>query len=399
MNMSFTLILLSVTFCFIVAECLAAGHPKLQKHIYYVAFTWAVIWCTAKYAYGADIYSYIPFYNKLIHPSIDLSNPDLYFEKGFVGFCSILKYWGFSFWGMTAVISLLYFTAIGLLWRKIKTYKTLGLWVLLCLDYLFYLTQFRQCVATSFLILAILAFEKKWYLPSILLAFLAISMHKSAIIIVGCIMLFYLFRKIPITAREYLLLAIALVLLMFIPLQPIMLQVLSKLPLGSSITGSIEHHLLLGKTFQKIFILYIGTILCLAYYTRNTAHNKTLHWLMWCCVAVIVCLYPYYFLLNRLRSYFLPFLIVYIINMLTQEHITDKLPRQIYTVVVIGYLLLVTIQIPAGNKKLKASIDNVSLVFERRKHTEQELMNRQLKQAEIYWKHDNDKALNLGISK
>ncbi len=397
-NMSYILILLIVTFAFVIAECLATGHERLQRQIYYLAFAWVVIWCTAKYAYGSDIHTYIPFYESLRHPIGDLSNPDLYFEKGFVFFCSCLKSIGFTFWGMTALVSLLYFTAIALLWRQLKTYKTIGLFALVCLDYNLILMEFRQCIAVTLFIFLILAFQQKRYVWCVVCAALAITMHKSAFIILICAAGFYLFRKLPVTKRGYLLLTVMIMMLMFVPLQPLLAKIASFLPISGSVLRSLEHHLLVGKTFQKVFVLYAATMLILAYYKRNDTTNKTLHWIMWCCGAVLVCLYPYWFLLNRLRSYFVPFLIIYIIGTLQGKDIRDVLPRQLYTVFVMLYFLWVALSIPKTNSGLKYPTDNISLVFERAKHGERELQNRQLKQAALYWEYDYKVMISKGVT-
>ncbi len=394
--MSYLLILELVTFVFVIAECLAVGHEKLQRQIYYLAFAWVVIWCTAKYAYGPDITHYIPFYEKLVNPRLDLSNPDLQFENGFIVFCSSLKYLGLSFWGMTAVISLLHFTAIGLLFRKIKTYKTMALFVLVCFSHELILIQIRQCLAVTFFIFFILLFNNKRHILALICCLITVTMHKSAIFIILCLLIFYALRKITVGMREYLILGALILLLLLLPLQNIIISIISTLPISQSLINTAEHHLSVGDSFQRIIVVYLGTVFCLAYYLRNTSKNKTLHWIMWCCVAVLVCLYPYYFLLNRLRPYFLPFLIVYIINTLQDTNIEDILPRQIYTVVVIAFLCITMIDIPYRNRQNKYPTDTISLVFERKNHSEQALINRQMKQAKLYWKYDYKRMLKLG---
>ncbi len=396
--MSYLMILELVTFVFVIAECLAVGHEKLQRQIYYLAFAWVAIWCTAKYAYGPDIHTYIPFYESLRHPITDLANPNLYFEKGFVFFCSCLKSIGVTFWGMTAIVSIFYFTAIALLWKQLKAYKTIGLFALVCLDYNLMLMEFRQCIAVTLFIFFILAFQKKKYVWCLLCAAIAITMHKSAFIILLCTGIFYLFRQIPITQRSYLLLTVMILMLMFVPLQPLLVKIASLLPISGSILRSLEHHLLVGKTFQKVFILYAATMFILAYYKRNDTTNKTLHWIMWCCGAVLVCLYPYWFLLNRLRSYFIPFLIIYIIHTLQEKNITDVLPRQLYTAFITLYFLWIAVSIPKTNSRLKYPTDTISLVFERAKHSEKELQNRQLKQAALYWEYDYKTMISKGVT-
>ncbi len=396
--MSYLLILLSVAFLGAVCECLAVGHKRLQEQIYYLSFALVAAWCTAKYAYGPDIYSYYPFFESLRNPFTDVLSPDQYFESGFVFFCSALKCMGLTFWGMTAVVSVLYFTAIGLLWRQLHSYKTIGLLGLVALDYNLILVEYRQCLAVSFFIFAVLLLQKKRYIWAVVCVLISVTMHKSSLIIMGCVALLWLFRRVPVGKRGYLLLAGMITLLAFVPLQPLLTKIVSVLPIGEKMSDSIEHHLLIGKTFQRVFLLYALTLLCLAYYKRDTASNKPLHWLLWCSAAVLVCLYPYWFLLNRLRSYFLPFLIVYIINTLCAEEQKNVLFRQVYTCFIMLYFGVFALSLPRQMRTLRYSTDRVSLVTERFKHTEKELMNRQLRQAELYWKIDYKELLDKGMT-
>ena len=396
--MSFLSVLILIALFFCICELAADRYPAMQRQIYWISLVFVAVWCTAKYAYGPDIFNYIPFYEELKGIRYDMFNlKDYYFEPGFIVFCSTLKSLGCTFWGMTAVVSVIYFLAIALVLQRIPRYRATALLVIVFLDNNLILSEFRQCLAVSFFIFLILAFEKKHYVLSVLFLLLSVVMHKSAALIIAAALVFYLLRGIDMKRLGYVLLAMVIVGLLIIPIQPLIDAMLDKVPLISSMKNSVEHHLEVGKMFQRVFLLYFATIALLAYYKQDKTVDKRTHWMIWCCVAVIVVLYPYWFLLNRLRSYFLPFLVVYIIKNITSEDITDVLPRQIYCAFVLTYIAVFVMLIPRNNAKLKYPTDNISLVFERLHHSQKELENRQMKQAELYWKYDYTRMINSGM--
>ena len=398
--MSFLSVLIFIPLLLALCELLAGRYPRMQQQIYYIALIAVAVWCTAKYAYGPDIVNYIPFYRKLTNPVYDWHHLDkFYFETGFVLFCSTLKWMGCTFWGMTAVISVLYFIALALVLRELPTYRTTALLVIVFLDNNLILSEFRQCLAVSFFFFFILLWRKKHYIWSIVPLLLCIVMHKSAIMIAACAAAFYFLRGINPQRIGYVLLALLIIGLLALPLMPLLESAVQKFSLMPSAQESLMHHMGVGKLFQRVFLLYIFTILLLAYYKQSDAIDSKRHWLMWCCMAVIVCLYPYWFLLNRLRSYFLPFLVVYIIRTLRQENITDVLPRQLYTLFLFTYIALFLVNIPRNNALLQYPTDNISLVFERREHSAAELEKRQIRQARLYWKYDYKRLINSGIQK
>ena len=160
------------------------------------------------------------------------------------------------------------------------------------------------------------------------------------------------------------------------------------MPLSKSAYNSLVLHLRLGKPIQLIFPIYLLAIINLAYYTDMDSKDKKMHWMMWCCIAVIVFLYQYWFLLNRLRSYFLPFLLVYIFNVLSNSKQKDVVLKQIFVVGFFVYCFVFTFGNYKKNRTLTSKINNISTVFERFKYTENEIKQRQMKEALIYWKID-----------
>lgn len=396
--MSYIVVLILIAFIGMIAELSASRHTLLQRQIYHLTFAAVAIWCTLKYAIGPDIQHYIPFYNASysflqvpshLHESL--------FEPGFVIFCSLLHTCGISFWGMTSIISIFYFAVIFQLFKKIRGYQTLALLMLVCLDYNLILMEFRQCLAVSFFYLFILLSEKKKYGWAMLMAILSSTMHKSAIIVLALFGLLYLVGKVQVSKQEYILLAALIIGLLCIPLQPLLLKVVEMLPLSPTQLVSAKHHLMVGVSFQKILIVYLASILCLAYYSIPQGGNTRHHWLIWCGVALLVCLYPYWFLLNRLRSFFLPFLIVYIANTVQSSEKKDVLMKQVYATILVMYSVVLMIDIPQRNKQMRYPTDSISLVVERCKYSEEELQKRQMAQAELYWDYDYKEMIKRGL--
>lgn len=425
--MSYTLVLWSITLLMALAECLAAKYKTMQRQIYYLAFAFVAVWCIIKYAVGPDIVHYVPFYQSLQSPAFYVGHPqEAPFEIGFTLFCSALKGIGVSFWGMTALVDVLYFGALFWLFEKMQGYRTVALLVMVVLDFNLMVVELRQCLAVAFFILFVLLFQKarsyraerkakqpmksgKWagesavwelldYAGAVACALLSMGMHKSALWMVLATVVLYGIGKIPVSHKDYWVLGLLLALLLFVPLQPLLLRLVQVLPLGSDTLGSIEHHLQVGKSFQRLFLLYGATILCLAYYKQGQASSKRIHWLIWCCLAVLVCLYPYWFLLNRLRSYFLPFVAVYVVNTLLQTEVSDRLPKQLYGVFIWLYMAVFIGEYPFKDNG-RYPTDRVSVVLERFNHTEQELMNRQMKQATLYWEYDYPVMVGKGMRK
>ena len=397
-GMTFIFVLQSVLIVFAIAELVASNYPKIQQQLYVVAFLFTAVWCTAKYAYGPDICIYIPYFrlttNDLMY---NLTHPihGYLYEKGFVVVCSLCRIAGMTYWEFTAVISVIYFVVLWFLLKNVKRYRTMALLALVFLDSNLFLVELRQCLAVSCFYVAIMAYNNKRYLWAVIFAALMLTMHKTAFVVLIITVLFYMTRGLRLETKSYLLLALLIFGLMFLPISEMLSSVVSELPLPASYIASAKHHLLVGKNFQKVIILYISTILVLAWYTQTPTDSKARHWLMWCCVAVLAFLFPYWFLLNRFRSFFIPFLIMYVIETINNES-ADVLPRQIYTSVVMAYICLMTVLIPHNNKSLKYPTDRVSVVFERINHSEVDLTERQLKQAIKYWEYDYGKLIENG---
>lgn len=387
--MNYLTILLIVLLLLSLVELSFAKHKVLCDQLFHIAFAFTAFWVGIKYYIGPDIFSYVPFY-ETIQPLKDILGGHYKgdFEIGFAIFCSLLKSIGLSFWGMTVVITAIYFAAIYKLFKQLKSYRTFALCVLMLLDYNLALYEFRQCLAVSLFILSYYAWAEKKYLKTLLIITMAIFIHKSAIFIYLGTLLIYVFKSIKISKKSYILLGIIFILMLLIPPISLFEKIINGIPLSKTVYISLIHHLSEGKILQLILPVYLLTIFCLAYYGNFSKENKKWHWFMWCFIAVIVILFQYWFLLNRIRSYFTLFLLVYTINTLVNSQRKDILPKQLLVLTLIIYSVLFI----SGNyiKSLNQSshTNNISTVFARLYHSEAFLKNRQMKEAIIYWEKD-----------
>lgn len=398
MYMIVLLILICVGFCLL--ECLADRFPNAQKQIFFLAFITVTVLCTARYAYGRDILHYIPFYQHLTGSySYNVSNDLIQFEPGFVIFCTLCKRFHLTFWMMTAVISIFYWGAIYWLFTLIKKYRTFALMILVVLDHALFLEQLRQCLAVALIIYAFCCYYRLgWKWIPIVLLLLSITMHKTALPFLFFMAAGWFTYGLELESRAYFLLAVLLVSFMIFAVHPLFNLLTSYLP--SAIQTSAEYHLLVGKRFQKIFIVYMMAIVCLGYYTMPTdasKREKVFNWLVWIMLLLIVVLYQYYLILYRLRSYILPFALFWGANMIAQSANKLALPRQAFALAMLLFAAKFTYDQPHEYEHSKGKTDRLSWVWERQYHTEWELQNRQLEQAKLFWKYDNDRGIQLGF--
>jgi len=387
--MNYLTILLVVLLLLSLVEFSFARHKILCDQLFHIAFAFTVFWVGIKYYIGPDIFSYVPFY-ETIQPLKDIISGHYNgsFEIGFAIFCSSLKSIGFSFWGMTVAVTLIYFAAIYKLFKQLKSHRIFALFILMLLDANLVLYQFRECLAVSFYLLMVLFLFKKKYIASFLMIILATAVHKSGLFMCIGTFLVYELRFIKINKQAYILLFMLLILFLIIPLKEFILPIIDQLPLQESVVDSIKHHLLLEKNFQTIFIVYAVTLFCTAYYSRFSKEDAKWHWIIFACLLIIVILFQYYFILNRLRSYFLPLALVYIINaIVTSEH-KSVLPKQI---LVLSILLFAANFYRRYNVELENSISKINIgytVFDLKHKSEEQIKKEQMEKAAKFWEYE-----------
>ena len=401
LDVNYITLILTISILFGLSDFLTTRVPQLQRLIYVIAAATIYLLFTIKYYYGADMQHYYDYYewspsirDALLHPS------DYYFEQGYTVLCSVCKYAHISFYWFTAIISTLYFAVIFLLWRYIPRKRSFALMILVVLDYNLIFAAFRQCLSVSFFILMVLALHNKRYLWAMLCAFLTVWMHKSGAFVVGISLAFWLIRGQRFPQWVYPLLLMLLLLLLVLPMSKIWLVAAQLLHLPGGYSASLMHHLGLGKQIQTVFLLYLMLLLCMSHF-QQYAHTRftTIASFVLTGTLLIVLLYQSYYLLGRLRSYFLPVIIVYLFRLIQQsESIHPVIPygrlfKQTAVLSVFLYSAHLTYSFHRSAQQMKYPIYNACTVFDLNGHNKRELQQRQLKLAKNWWKTDFHKGL------
>lgn len=311
-----------------------------------------------------------------------------YFEIGYIFFCSVLKSLGASYWVMTFVVNSIYFIAIYKLFNHLKKYRIFALFILVLLDNNLMFFQYRQQLAVAFFVFSFLALIDKKYVRYILYALLSLLMHKSAIFI--CILTFIAFNieYVKITKKEYFLLVVLLSMLMIIPIKPIILYLLSFSSLETVAIESLKYHLALGKNIQVIFIVYFFAILGVFYYNDFRSEEKKWHWFLFLTFLIVVLFYQYWFFLNRIRSYFLPFILVYVINMIVTSKSGRPLVKQLLIFSIFAYSIHYMYTYYEGQNSLVSKAGESCTLFDLKNKTEEQIKQEQLQKASVYWEKD-----------
>ena len=142
----------------VILELLTTRNKRSNKLIYNIAFFVVFFIVSIKYYYGPDTALYFFTYNDIENTfSFDT---DQYIEPGFSLFCLLLKKLGVSYWGMTFVVTILYFTAIRILFSSLTKYRTLALTSLVTFEYNLMFFELRQSLAVTFFIVSIEFFRE-----------------------------------------------------------------------------------------------------------------------------------------------------------------------------------------------------------------------------------------------
>lgn len=378
-------VLLSVLLVLSVCEFLLAGYPAARRQLFNIAFAFTITWIAIKYYVGPDIANYVPYYKDVPSPEVIISGGyESRYEIGFALFCSVCKYVGLTFWGMNLVVTLFYFIPLYSVLGIAKSYNTFALFILATLDYNLMLYELRQSMAVSLLLISFLLMRRRYELIGILTALASILFHKSAIFILIIATPILMLRRTPVDKRAYAVIAAIFLLFLFIPIGALVTDTVGLLPLPSSVKTSILHHINVGDFKQLILPVYIAAIACITYYSDFDRKGRQWHWFTWCCIAIIAVLLQYWFFLNRIRSYILPFIIPYILNVCMSSKRSPML-RQCTALIFVLYSIVLIVGI---SRPGKSRINGISTVFERTHMSEQTLLNRQMRQAEIYWAED-----------
>lgn len=377
-------------------DSLAERHVVLQRQFYRLFF--ALIWFLflIRLYYGQDILSYVPHYEDIASPSFLLAHPEqMTFEFGYELLCSVLHAMGASFWWLTAVITTLYFAALACFFHSLERHRLFAFAALILLDYNLIYAQTRECMAVSFFIFMILCLRDKRYVLALLTGILTVLCHKSGLIAVGVTLLGIPLWHMRQSADGYKILLVLMIVILLIPVSRAGASLLTLLPLPEDYIDSIQHHMLLGRQFQIVAVVYLAVLFLLICWHRPQEKNRY-GWIAIECLlgmAVIVCFYQYFNLLMRMRSFFLPMIIGYVTALVTDPERIRKVPygmflRQAVAVWMMVYFVHTTLSFDRMTKQWHAPVVKASTLFDLRHHSERDIRNRQMKYAETFWNED-----------
>jgi len=297
---------------------------------------------------------------------------------------------------MTAVISTIYFYSLNLFLNKISEKKIFALFLIVVLDFNLMFAAFRQCLAVSFFMLTILAYINKKYFKTIIFFLLILSMHKSAFFACIFFIIAVSLDSYKANRANYYLLTTCFFLFLFFSFSDIIYFFVNKLSLSGTTEASIKHHLLLGQKIQSVFVLYfLGLFAFALYYKKsedNTREHRFLQWLSFIALLLIVFLYQNYYLLNRIRSYFIPVVVVFLFLLIKESSFIRKrkyiLFQELAFVAIYIFLSTVIIRRSIEQNNLKSGIYDTSTVFSRLTRSEKDIRQEQLKKAEVFWKNE-----------
>lgn len=407
--MNLITLILIIAILFGLTDFLTERYPRLQRDISWIAWFVITFLFTIKYYYGADIASYVPFYENLQSPSDLLAHPDdnsMRFELGYALFCSILKSWGVSFYWMTAIISLFYFTVIAVLFTRMKRKRSFALALLVVLDYNCIFATYRQSLAIGCFVLMVLCLQDRKYLWAILLAVLTASFHKSGAFVVSVVLLYYIVHGKWVSASLYQLIFVLLILVFMMPIANISSSFVTHLPLPDSYISSLQHHLGLGRQIQIVFIAYAVTLMVVTHFSqfkRTRAGGIAAAAVVG--LVFVAVMYQYYYLLWRIRSYFIPVVIVYIFNLVQQAEDEHKqvpygaFVKQFGSVILFLYLGYCTYSFHRSASAMKYPIYASCTVFDLIDHRASDLQKSQLKKAMSWWKEEWMKDENNKVNR
>lgn len=383
----------------ILLDSLASNYPNLQRQLYKIFFAVVYFLFVIRYYYGPDIWTYVPHYEKIASPMTLWRHPEsASFEWGYDMFCSLLHAAGLTYWGMTAVVTTLYFAALASVFHSLPQYRMFALAGVILMDYNLIYAENRQCLAVSFFLFMVLCLQYRRYWIALLLAILTILCHKSGFMPVGLTLMGVLLYRQRQSALVYHILIGVLMVMMLIPVTRVATPLLTMLPLPESYIHSVEHHLQLGRQIQIIALIYLAVLILIS--MHNTQQRRSYTWIgieVLVGMAIIVALYQYFFLLNRIRSYYTPLILFYLIYMATEKPQERSFPyasllRQSAAVLFFLYCTHGTVGYIRGASQLHAPIARASTLFDLRQQSPKQIRDKQMKIALRYWKEDYMKS-------
>ncbi len=386
------LIPIIITAFFSVIELNIPNQKRLQNQLYQIVFYTVFFIVGIKYYYGPDIHLYVPLYENIESPWYIWQNGSHIgkgIEIGYLYYCSIFKWIGCNFWLFTFSITCIYFYSIYQCFKHIEKYKITALFALTVFESNILFFEFRQAIAVSLFILGILAFLEKKYFKYLLYIVISVFFHKSAIFVAILSFIVLFVPTIKYSRNYYLTLCLIIISGIFISFGDILTFLTTILPIPDTTINSISHHLDVENSFQIIFILYCITFVCLYQYSINTDNDKKRFYVLILSFFLIIAIfYKYWFFLNRVRSFFSPLIIVFIINELSRTKLKVKFIKQTLVIALFCFAFIYARGLYLVETKSKSKVLAATTLFSRINRSEAEIKKTNIDKAVLYFKKE-----------
>lgn len=390
--MNLLLLPMVIAGAFALVELAIPEYERLKRDLSRVLFFIIAFIVCIKYYYGPDIHVYVPLYEQIGSPLHTLKNgkilyPDL--EIGYLFICSVFKWIGLSYWVFTVAIALFYFYAIKKLFSKLTGYRSLALFALTVFEGSLMFFEFRQSIAVSLFLLGVMAFLDRRYLRYAILMLLALFVHKSALFIVLIGFVALIMPTIKYSRYYYLLLVVLIAAGVFFSISELLVSFADYLPVSKRTIFSIKHHLEVQKGVQVILVFYLMLFVALFHYATLPSRSKSKYFILILAFFFFIAVfYRYWFFLNRLRSFFMPLLIVFVINTLTQKNMRFVFLRQALCIVFFGLALVLGRGVYLSNKLGESKVLDATTIFDRINRSEKEIRDVNLEKSREYFRKE-----------
>lgn len=228
------------------------------------------------------------------------------------------------------------------------------------------------------------------------------TMHKSAIFIVGLTFIYYLIQPCRMHNRStWSVLLLLLLLLAIVPTQSLLMGFVESLDDKQAVAHSIKLHLSFAKLGQSNLFVYGAALLLLIDYAREREKRVSMVAAVAMGMIITVLFYQYYYMLNRLKSYFVILVVYYIFREMHKAG-EEGMPFVTITRQVCEMLLVLFVSYKVyafdQNSLNEGNLLKASTVFELAEYDSVEIMDRQMLKADKYWRTQFLKAENENIS-
>jgi hypothetical protein len=141
-----------------------------------------------------------------------------------------------------------------------------------------------------------------------------------------------------------------------------------------------------ADSVQAIYVVYVLLSVLLFLITRKAASTSFTARFVFVAFAMVVLLVKYWFLLNRIRSYFIPIFLFYILCNL--DKIEEKIYKQLSYGIFTMYICLISFVL---YRKVEQSISGVNApqtVFSLVHRSKSEIIKDTLNKCRIFWKKE-----------